>query len=206
MPSGSMSDGSMDGALDHGTLGGEIADRETDGGGEAAGAGAIRIHDDVVGIDAVAVVAGSCAGRGGVGSLSHQSRQVSRVSPETVFTRVFEQAGPSEVEHDFGQSSGEEDLHGGEVAGAVGQGVHQARDLAVDLGPIGGHGALEACGVGDGGEMQQQVGGSAEGGVGHHGVFERCLGEDVAGAEFKLMQAQDGGGGTARGVEPDGRA
>ena len=54
--------------------------------------------------------------------------------------------------------------------------------------------------------MQEQVGGAAKGGVGHHGIFERCLGEDVAGAELQFMQAQDGGGGAACGVEPDGCA
>ena len=87
-----------------------------------------------------------------------------------------QQAGPSQVEHHFGKSAGQEDLNGGEVAGAVGQCVYQARDLAVDVGPIGGHGALEACRVGDGGQVQQQVGGSAEGSVGHHGIFERMPG------------------------------
>ena len=39
-----------------------------------------------------------------------------------------EQAGAAQVEHDFGHAAGEEDLHGGEVARAVGQGVDQARD------------------------------------------------------------------------------
>ena len=39
-----------------------------------------------------------------------------------------EESGASQVEHHFGESSGEEDLHGGEIAGTVGQGVDQAWD------------------------------------------------------------------------------
>ena len=52
------------------------------------------------------------------------------------FGRGVEEAGAAEVEHDFGCASGEEDLHGGVVSGAVGERVDDARDLAVDAGPV----------------------------------------------------------------------
>ena len=114
-------------ALDHGTLGGEIAHGETDGGGEPAGPGAIRIHDDVVGIDAVArgqVLAQFVAAWA---ALPPVQAAIERLSGNGLYPGV-EQARPSQVEHHLGQSSGQKDLHGGEVAGTIGQRVHQARD------------------------------------------------------------------------------
>ena len=106
-----------------------------------------------------------------------------------------EEAGAAEVEHDLGDASGEEDLHGGEAAGAVGEGVDEARDFAVDRGPVGGGGAAEAGGVGDGRDVEQEVGRAAEGCVEDHGVADGGVGEDVAGADAELGQAQEGAGG-----------
>ncbi len=40
-----------------------------------------------------------------------------------------EESGAPQVEHHFRKSAGEEDLHGGEIARAVGEGVYQAWDL-----------------------------------------------------------------------------
>src|ERR1017187_3713360 len=52
---GGIDDGGIDGrTLDDGTAGDEVAGGESDRGGEAAGAGAGGVHDDVVGIDAIA--------------------------------------------------------------------------------------------------------------------------------------------------------
>ena len=45
----------------------------------------------------------------------------------TVLTRGVEQTGAAEMQHHLGHASGEKDLHGGEVARAVGQSVDQAR-------------------------------------------------------------------------------
>ena len=60
--------------------------------------------------------------------------------------------------------------------------------------------------MGDRRHVQQQIGGAAEGRVDDHGVFDRGVGEDVVRANVELMQAQDGAGGAAGGVEPDGLA
>ena len=50
--------GGVDGcALDDGTFGGEVADGKAHSRGEAAGAGAVRRHNDVIGIDAVLIEA-----------------------------------------------------------------------------------------------------------------------------------------------------
>jgi len=54
--------------------------------------------------------------------------------------------------------------------------------------------------------MQEEVGGASKGGVGHHRIFERGLGEDIVSAQVQVMQAQEGAGGAASCVEPDGCA
>ena len=66
---------------------------------------------------------------------SHQSRHASSVSPVTVFTERQE-TGAAQVEHHLGNAAGQKHLDGGKAAGTVGQRVHQARNLPVDLGPI----------------------------------------------------------------------
>ena len=137
---------------------------------------------------------------------SHQSRHASSESPETVFDAGVEQPGGAQLQHDLGHAAGEKYLHGGEAPRAVGQRVHEARNLAIDLNPIGDRGTRQACGVRDGGKMDEQIRRSAKGGVQHHGIADGRGSENVARAQAKLMQAQKGAGRAARGVEPDGLA
>ena len=54
--------------------------------------------------------------------------------------------------------------------------------------------------------MQQEIRRSSEGGVEHHGVADRGVGENVACAQTKLRHAADCRGGTCRRIEPDGLA
>src|SRR5258707_2099443 len=65
---------------------------------------------------------------------------------------------------------------------------------------------MQLCGVRDGGDVEQQVGGASKGSVDDHGVVDGCVGEDVGCADVELAQAQDGAGRAAGGVEPDGLA
>ena len=138
------------------------------------------------------------------GLCSHQLRLSSSVWPGDGFDFGVEQAGSSQVEHHFGEPSCEEDLDCSEIARAVGQGIDQARNFAVHVRPVRGDRAFQSGGVGDGGQVEQQIGGASECGVGDHGVFERGLGEDVVGSEPELVQAQKCLGGTTCGVKPDG--
>ena len=78
--------------------------------------------------------------------------------------------------------------------------------LAIDRGPVVHGGAAESGGVGDGGEVQKQVGGSAERGVDDHGVADGAVGEDVAGAKSAALELEQGAGGARGHVEPDGLA
>ena len=60
--------------------------------------------------------------------------------------------------------------------------------------------------MGDGGDVEEEIGGAAEGCVDDHGVADGGVGEDVVSAEVELLHAEDGAGGAAGGVEPDGLA
>ena len=174
-----IDEGRVDGgALDDGAFGREIADGEADGGGEAAGAGAVGGHDDVVGIDAVLLEEILAEGVAARAVLPPVEGGVEGFAGDGLGGGV-EQAGAAQVQHDLGHAAGEEDLHGGVVAGAVGQRVDEARDLAVDVCPVFGGWAVEPGGVGDGGDVEQEIGRAAEGRVDDHGVADGGVGEDV---------------------------
>ena len=201
-----VNEGRIDGgALDDGAFGSEVADGEADGGGEAAGACAVGGHDDVVGVDAVLVEEIFAQGVAALAVLPPVECGVEGFAGDG-FDAGVEESGAAEVEHDLGCSAGEEDLHGGVVSGAVGESVDESRDLAVDAGPVFCCGPVEFRGVGDGGDVEQEIGGAAEGRVDDHRVVDGGVGEDVLSSKVQLLEAQDGAGGAAGGVEPDGLA
>ncbi len=57
--------------------------------------------------------------------------------------------------------------------------------------------------MGDGGQVQDEVGGTAEGRVRHHGVAQRGFGDDVADRDAARFEFQRRARGAARHVEPD---
>ena len=94
------------------------------------------------------------------------------------------------MQHDLRHAAGEKDLHGGEVAWAVGQRIDDARNLAIGALPVGARGPSQAGSVRDGGNVQQQIRRSAEGSVQDHRVADRGVSEDVARAEPELREPQ----------------
>ena len=79
----------------------------------------------------------------------------------------------SEMQHDFRDSSRQIHLHGSKSMGSIGQGVNKAGNLLIDRLPVLDLGAWQAGGVGDGGNVQDQVGGAPEGGMKDEGIVER---------------------------------
>ena len=162
----------------------------------------IGVHDDVIGIDAVAVaehLTNRDAAFGLLPPVEHGSELLSGHGQ----CAGIEQAGAAEVQHDFGNASGHEDLHRGEVAGAVGKGVDDTRDFAVNAVPVIDRGAAQAGRVGDGGDVEDEVGGSAEGRVNDHGVGDGGIGEDALHGKVHGFEAQDRAGRAPRHIEPD---
>src|SRR5258706_719790 len=110
------------------------------------------------------------------------------------------------MKHHFGYSAGEEDANRRVADWAVGQRIDEAWDAAVDVDPVVNTGTSEAGGVGDGGDVQEEVGRAAECGVDGHGVADRGGSEDVVGFDAALFEILQGSGGAGGDVEPDGLA
>ena len=85
----------------------------------------------------------------------------------------------------------------------VGQRVHQARRLAIDARPIVHRGARQSRGMGDGRQVQDQVGGTAEGRVHHQGIAHRGVVQDAAHGQAGGFHCQDGARRAARHIGPD---
>lgn len=115
----------------------------------------------------------------------------------------IKQTGTPQMQHHLGHAAGEENLDSGKVARSIRQGVHQARHLAIHVGPVGSGRPLQFCRKRDGGNMQQKIGRSSKGRVDHHGVLDSGLCQDVGRADPQLMQPQNCPRRAASGVEPN---
>ena len=91
-----------------------------------------------------------------------------------------EQAQAPQVQHHLRHAAGQEDPHRGVRHGTVRQDADQPRHAAIDGDPVLHRREREPGRVRDRGNVQQQVGRAAEGGVQHHRVAEAGRGQDVA--------------------------
>ena len=119
---------------------------------------------------------------------------------------AIDESGIAQVKHDLGHAAGKKDLHGGEIARAIGERIDETRHLTIYFGPIRCGGTLQARGMGNGGDMQQEVGGTAERGMKHHRIANRRFCQDLFGADPQPVQAQNGAARAAGYVKPDGLA
>ena len=190
------------GGLDNGALGSEVAAGKHDGAGQAARSREGWRHDHVVGIHVVL----------------REEQFAEPPPPLRVFPEFeFLAPGPAggghgaepeyaqgpQVEHHFRYAAGEEDADRGMVLGAVGQRIDDPGDFLVHGDPVVHRRPAQAGGMGDGGNMQQQVCRAAEGRMDHHGVRECIVGDDVATGEAALFEGQQGRRGSAGHVGPD---
>ena len=107
------------------------------------------------------------------------------------------------MEHHLGHAAGEEDLDGGVVLRAIREDIDETWDGAVDARPVVDGGAGEAGGVGDGGDVEREIGGAAERRVGDEGVVNRAGGEEVARGGAGFFEFEQREGRAAREVAPD---
>ena len=63
--------------------------------------------------------------------------------------------------------------------GTVRQHANEARSAAVDLLPIVHGGTAESGGVGDGGDVEEEIGAAAKGRVDGHGIANGGIGEQI---------------------------
>ena len=99
---------------------------------------------------------------GGARLASHQSSTVSSVSPDDGERFCFEQSDAAQMQHHFRNSARQENLHSGVTAGAIRQRIDQRGACRFTRAQSRGGGALQAGVKGDGGQVQQQVGGAAK--------------------------------------------
>ena len=83
------------------------------------------------------------------------------------------------MEHHFRHAACEEDSHRRMPDWAVGEHIDETRHGAVHFTPVLNGGTLEPGGVRDGGDVQQQVRGTAERGVHYHGIPNRLRCDDI---------------------------
>ena len=193
------------GALHQRALGREVAAQKGHGARQATGAGLVGRHDDLPRIDVVEVEklfaqAGAALALLPPGEVLAERATSDRAGVE------FEQTEVAQVQHRLRYTAGEVDLHRGEVTRAVGKRVDETRNLAVEAGPVL-HGRTPQAGrVGDGRDVQHEIGRAAEGRVADHRVVDGVVGQDVACHRAGEVEAEQGAGGAAGDVAPDGRA
>ena len=90
----------------------------------------------------------------------------------------------AQMEHHLGYAAGEEDLHGGMSLGPVRQDIDKPWHICVDALPIGDCGAGQSGSVRDSGNMEQQIGRPAKGGVDDHGVVKSLLGKNIGAGDL----------------------
>ena len=108
------------------------------------------------------------------------------------------------MQHDFWDAAGEERADSRMIDGTVRQHADEARNAAVDVDPVVYGRATKPCGMGDGGNVEQEIGGTAEGRVDDHRIADAGVGQDVAAedpAGFEFDQRLCGTNGE---IGPDG--
>jgi len=164
--------------------------------------GSFGAHDDDVGVDVVARGQQVAQDAAAIGFLPPVDDAAERLAGDGE-TTFLQQSELAQVDHHLGDAAGQVDVGRGMPDGAVGQGVDQARHLAAKRGPVVDRGSANFRGVGDGGDVQEQVGRAAEGGVDGHGIAKGCIREDVLRVDAAGLQVGDSAGGAACHFEPE---
>ena len=193
------------GGFDDGAFGREIADGENHGAGEAAFAGHFGGHDDVVGVHAVTIEEDFAETRSPFALLPGVEILAEREAGRGERGAV-EQAERAEVEHDLGHAAGEEGADGGVKARAVWEDIDEARGALVHGDPVGDRRAREPGGMGDGGDVEEEIRGAAECCVDGHRIADGGGREDVARGDAARLQCGERAGGAGGDFTPDGLA
>ena len=93
---------------------------------------------------------------------------------------LVQKSGRTQFKHHLWHAACEKNLHCGKVPRAVGQSVHQARNLAIDCGPIIHRGPRQTRRMSNGRQMQQKIRRTAKRRMKHHGVANGGGSKNVA--------------------------
>ena len=167
------------GCLDDGALRGEVATREGERPLQPGPSRLPGLEDDIVGIDAVEIdkqlpePPPPFAPAPPLERLGHRpARDGSR--------RAVDQPKGLEVEHHLRHTSSEEHSHRRMVDRAIGENAHEARYEVIDLDPVVDGRQGNAGGVGEGGDVEEEIRRPTERGMDHHRVAQGSGRDDVA--------------------------
>src|SRR6202041_1170828 len=109
---------------------------------------------------------------------------------------AIQQSCPAQMQHNLRYCAGQKNLNCGEVVRPVWKSIHEPWDCTIDRGPICCRRSPQSRCVSDGGNMQQQISRSSEGGMHHHRIANRSVCEHVACSDAKARHSQDRARGT----------
>ena len=189
-------------AFDYGTFRREIAARKSQRAGQTSSLRLPRRQDDVLGIHSVLFAQNLAEPRAALGCLPPVQDFAQCLAAHGWHIRV-QRADSPQMQHHFRHAARQKDAHGGMMPRAVRQDIDDARHAAVDGDPVFDRRTRQPGGVGDGRDVQQQIGGAAERGVHSHRVANARRPKNVAhgdAARFELAQRAPR---THRDVRPD---
>ena len=174
------------GALNDRSLGSQVAPRERHRAGQAAFPGQggrqdhrIRIHT-VQFLQSLAEYRSTLGPRPGIQGLT-------KPIPRGRQRLEVEQPEISQVQHHLGHAACQEGPHRGMVGGSIGHHAHEAGRAAVNGDPIIHRGSAKAGRMGDGRDVQQQVGRTTKGRMNGHRIAQRGVGEYRPRGEADLL-------------------
>ena len=188
--------------LDHRPFGAEVADREGDGAGQAAFAGGFGVHDHVIRVDAILRKENVAHPLTPFTALPFVEQTI-QMAPMNGQRIKAQQPQFAQMEHYLRHAAGHKDLHRGVADRPIRQGINQPRHQGVDPLPVGNGGAGQASRIGDGRNMEQQIGAAAKGRVNNHRVMQGIFGQNVFRLQSTGLQVHEGRSRTAGHVEPD---
>ncbi len=187
--------------LDHRSFRRDVTHREGHRGGQPPCFGAFRRQDHVVRIDAILLAQALPEA-----FAAHRGLPPVEVFPDGLPGHrhgIFvQQTQRAQMEHYFRHAAREEGPHRRVIIRPVGQNAHQPRHLTVDARPVIDVRNSAARRMGNGRDMQQQVGRAAERGMDHHRVLNRFVGEDIACGDAAVIQLHHRPRGLAGNLQP----
>ena len=95
------------------------------------------------------------------------------------------------MQHHLGHAAREESPHRGMVGGSIGHHTHEAGRSAINSNPILHRGPTETGRMGDGRNVQQQVGRTTKGRMDGHGIAQRGVCQDRPRGQADLLTGHE---------------
>ena len=156
----------------------QIAPGKRNRGRQAKSAGLFRRQHDIARIDPVLPAQNFAEARPPFGFLPSVEDFAQRSSGHRKHAGV-ERAEPAQMQHHFRHAAGQKDAHCRMTYRAIGQDIDEPRHFAINGNPVLDRRAVQAGGMRDGRNVQEQIGRAAECRVNSHRVAKSGFGENL---------------------------